>query len=170
MCLAAALQTLSASRHSLLPGANGAPSVPAGFSGSISHKGPIAVAVASDRPEGIGVDLEFAQPSDGRMANRILTTTESLNLGGLSDEQTAMVVARHFAAKEAVYKATPPSEQRDLEFGDIELVLGSKRGDEWISGTACVRGSTSCVVELLFDGKWILAVARQLGMRHEDSV
>ncbi len=55
----------------------GAPALPAGWVGSISHKGALAAAIAAPAGDGwVGVDVERAAPSRVDIAGRILTPRE----------------------------------------------------------------------------------------------
>ena len=103
-------------RGAILKGADGAPDLPKHLLGSISHKRPVAVAVARENdaddaasPTTVGVDLELAAPSSvggARLARRILRDDErdayDALVGVVPDEHRASLF---FSIKEAVYKA-----------------------------------------------------------------
>ncbi|MES2524072.1 MAG: 4'-phosphopantetheinyl transferase superfamily protein [Gemmatimonadota bacterium] len=139
-------QALRAALRSLDPGlaaapllrtARGAPSVPAGATGSISHKRTRAVALAA--PQGdpanetfVGVDLE-SRPQQGDalrdidqkrgLAARILTAREFDGIAALDAAAHREATLLHFAIKEAVYKTIDPFVGRYVRFTEVELAL-----------------------------------------------
>jgi 4'-phosphopantetheinyl transferase EntD len=117
----------------------GAPALPAGVTGSISHK---RLATAPDHPSGaprgraiaiaavgtqqtVGVDLEVrptaAELGRPDIAPRILTAHEMATLlaGDALQRREAVLLA--FALKEAVYKAIDPVVQRYVGFTEVEI-------------------------------------------------
>jgi enterobactin synthetase component D len=110
--------------HQILDGAcavlsndRGAPVVPAGYSGSISHKLTRAAALLAPAEHGhVGVDLERKAPSKIDIASRILTPREARVAGA--------ELLRVFAIKEAIYKAIDPMVRRYVGFQEVELVVG----------------------------------------------
>ncbi len=95
----------------------GAPVLPAGFVGSISHKGARAAAIVAPADAGfVGVDLELAAPPRQPIEKRILTPREqSLTAAGSRE------VTLRFAIKEAIYKAIDPIVRRYVGFTEVEL-------------------------------------------------
>jgi 4'-phosphopantetheinyl transferase EntD len=105
----------------------GAPALPPGWNGSISHKGALAAAlVAPARAGHIGLDLELAAPPRRDIARRILTPREQAALPDLPDPRDrGRAVTLRFAIKEAIYKAADPYLRRYIGFTEVELdVLG----------------------------------------------
>jgi 4'-phosphopantetheinyl transferase EntD len=101
----------------------GAPILPPGWVGSISHKGSPAGALAAAlvAPAGhghIGVDLEIAAPPRHDIARRILTPREQ---AALPDRGRAVTL--RFSIKEAIYKAIDPYVRRYVGFTEVELDL-----------------------------------------------
>jgi 4'-phosphopantetheinyl transferase EntD len=97
----------------------GAPSLPAGWVGSVSHKRALAAALVAPAGSGrVGVDLERAVPPRGDIAGRVLTAREQAALtdGGRG-------VTLRFAIKEAIYKAIDPYVRRYVGFTEVELDL-----------------------------------------------
>ena len=144
----------------------GAPTLPTGLTGSISHKRSRAIAVAAPSDgEVLGVDLE-ARPQDGdplrhSIADRILTASERERLDGLdalAHRETTLV---HFALKEAVYKSIDPYVGRYVRFTEVELEVGA-------DGFAMVRlllpeasvQEVAVEAHWRFEGNWIIAMAR----------
>jgi phosphopantetheine--protein transferase-like protein len=115
-----------ASAPAILSTPRGAPALPPGFVGSISHKREIAVAIAA-RAEPtprttIGIDVEVPRPSRVDIAPRVLTRDESAALAALDPAARAAEVLFRFAAKEAIYKALDPWVQRLVAFQEVEIV------------------------------------------------
>jgi 4'-phosphopantetheinyl transferase EntD len=130
----------------------GAPLLPAGWVGSVSHKGPRAAAlVAPADGTRIGIDLERAQPSSQDIARRILTARE---LATLADADRALGATLRFSIKEAIYKAVDPFVRRYVGFTEVELDV--------VEGLAHVTSELPLHIETTWrelDGYW-LATAR----------
>ena len=101
----------------ILSNDRGAPILPPGWAGSISHKGAHAAALVAPAGDGhIGVDLEVAVPPRLDIAPRILTPRE---LAALPDRGRAVTL--RFSIKEAIYKAIDPYVRRYVGFTEVEL-------------------------------------------------
>lgn len=97
----------------------GAPILPPGWVGSISHKGALAAALVAPAGQGhLGVDLERAAPPRTDIARRILTPREQ---AALPDRGRAVTL--RFSIKEAIYKAVDPYVRRYVGFTEVELDL-----------------------------------------------
>ncbi len=133
LALRAALSSVSPETRSspVLRTPRGAPLLPAGVLGSVSHKRRVAMALAAV-PSGdvgtIGVDVE--EVPDEReltrpdLASRILTPLERHGLAPLAARDPLAyreAVRLRFALKEAVYKAIDPHVQRYVRFQEVEL-------------------------------------------------
>ncbi|MFN0252785.1 MAG: 4'-phosphopantetheinyl transferase [Kofleriaceae bacterium] len=95
----------------------GAPVLPAGWVGSVSHKGERGAAlVAPVSAARVGVDLELAQPSRQDIARYILTRREQELLHDRGKGATL-----RFSIKEAIYKAIDPFVRRYVGFTEVEL-------------------------------------------------
>lgn len=162
-CLATALSSFASARVSLLPSPSGAPTVPAGLAGSISHKGPLTVALASNKCRGVGIDLEYVEAADEKLATKVLTLTERGRLTNLDAARAALFVTGHFALKEAIYKSANTTEQSEMEFHQIELdVVPEDLTEEgaWLTVRLRVSGWIGEIsANILRDGRWILATA-----------
>jgi len=103
----------------------GAPILPAGWVGSISHKGALAAALAGPAGDGwIGVDVERAAPPRIDIARRVLTPREQAALADLAaDPERGRAVTLRFSIKEAIYKAIDPHLRRYVGFTEVELAL-----------------------------------------------
>ena len=110
----AALREALGMNVAILSDDRGAPVMPSGWVGSISHKGPHAAAIAAPAGQGfIGVDIEVAAPARMPIERRILTPREQ----GVTGKQVTL----HFAIKEAIYKAVDPFVRRYVAFTEVEL-------------------------------------------------
>jgi 4'-phosphopantetheinyl transferase EntD len=97
----------------------GAPILPPGWVGSVSHKRALAAALVAPAGAGrLGVDLEVAAAPRGDIARRVLTAREQAELtdGGRG-------VTLRFSIKEAIYKAIDPYVRRYVGFTEVELAL-----------------------------------------------
>ena len=123
----------------------GAPVLPAGWVGSISHKRErAAVIVAPDDGARIGIDLEVAQPSRQPIERRVLTAREVVG--------APLDVVLYFALKEAIYKAVDPFVRRYVGFQEVEVDLAART----------VTSALPCAIEIWWcehDGHF-LATAR----------
>ncbi len=138
----------------------GAPRVPAGAVGSVSHKRELAIALAAPADGWtIGVDLELDQPRRIDIAHKVLTPAEltALDARGIDGAGRDRAVILAFAIKEAVYKAIDPHLRRYVGFLEVEV-----RPDD--SGTVVVEPVTDWGLEIeaawIGDGAHILATAR----------
>ena len=111
-----AMRRLLGQRVPIIADDRGAPILPAGWVGSISHKGARAAALIAPADTGfVGIDLELAAAPRQPIEKRILTPAE---LGRVRDGRD---VTLHFAIKEAVYKAIDPIVRRYVGFTEVEL-------------------------------------------------
>jgi len=167
LCLAGAVALLSAARQAMLPDAAGAPTVPAGIAASISHKGPLAVALAATTRGGVGIDVECVGLGDTMLESKVLTASERMRLDGREPFAAAVFVVAHFALKESIYKALTPADQAELEFDDIELTLPALMERTWLEVAARLvrRPSTIVRAALLVDDEWMIAAAERDGSR-----
>jgi enterobactin synthetase component D len=108
----------------LLATPRGAPILPAGAVGSVSHKSDLAVALAARAPTPpeatLGIDVEVVRPFKHDIARHVLTAGERAALppeGPARDTE----VLRLFSAKEAIYKALDPWVRRFVSFQEAEI-------------------------------------------------
>lgn len=109
----------------------GAPVLPAGWVGSVSHKGERGAAlVAPISAARVGVDLELAQPSRQDIARYILTRREQEALAegnaGPAHADRGKGATLRFSIKEAIYKAIDPFVRRYVAFTEVELEVGGE--------------------------------------------
>ncbi|MES1157694.1 MAG: 4'-phosphopantetheinyl transferase superfamily protein [Haliangium ochraceum] len=114
----------------ILATAQGAPQLPAGLLGSISHKTGLAVAIAAadgDPAFTLGVDLELVRLLRVDVSGRILTDGERAALpppGPARDRH----LLRVFSAKEAIFKALSPRVGRFIGFREAEIAFRADGG------------------------------------------
>lgn len=108
----------------ILRAEGGQPKWPAGYAGSISHAGDIAVAAvcSRDKLRSVGVDLEDTTRSvDARITRRICVDDE-LKWVSLDTQRLIEV----FSAKEALYKALYPITATYFGFKDARMTPDAK--------------------------------------------
>lgn len=131
----------------------GAPVLPAGFVGSISHKAERAAALVAPAGQGfVGIDIELAAPSRLAIERRILTPREQVRVSGRE-------VTLYFSIKEAIYKAIDPIVRRYVGFTEVELDV---RADGSVAVTVLDVAKLPVAIEAAWqerDGHW-LATAR----------
>jgi enterobactin synthetase component D len=100
----------------------GAPLLPGGVTGSITHKEGLAaalVAVESRARVGIDVELDHARSTD--ISSRVLAEDEAAELAHLDRDARAREVLLRFSAKEAIYKAIDPFVRRYVAFEEVSV-------------------------------------------------
>ena len=162
--LRGALTHLGIDAGPLLATPRGAPMLPAGVVGSISHKRDLAVALVAPRstgdPSQIGVDLEVDAPLRADITRRVLTEAELARLTTLpqADRQRSLLLL--VSAKEALYKALDPCVQRYVGFKEVSvepLPGGTARVELLLSGG---EGPFTASVHWRAEGAYILTSAR----------
>jgi enterobactin synthetase component D len=114
-----ALHLALGSDAAILSDDRGAPALPPGWLGSVSHKRALAAALVAPAGAGqLGVDLELAAPPRVDIGRRVLTAREQAELtdGGRG-------VTLRFSIKEAIYKAIDPYVRRYVGFTEVELAF-----------------------------------------------
>ncbi len=97
----------------------GAPVLPRGLSGSLSHKRTLAVAlVARSRHGRLGLDLEDLAPARMGIAERVLLPEELDAVMALPEHRRWTALVLRFSMKEAVYKALHPYVHRYVGFDE----------------------------------------------------
>ena len=117
LALRQACEQLSVRPAPLLPDDRGAPRVPPGLVGSVSHKSTLALAMAARATGGtLGVDVEDYGPPRLGIAKRILLPEELDAIEGLDSERRWFAVLLRFSIKESIYKALDPYVRRYVGF------------------------------------------------------
>jgi 4'-phosphopantetheinyl transferase EntD len=103
---------------------SGAPIWPAGVIGSLTHDADVAMAAVgmSCDFEGIGIDVEPAEPLPAEILDMVATPRERLKMA--DDPCQGRLL---FVAKEAVYKAVYPLDRVFLDHHDVEINLADRK-------------------------------------------
>ena len=126
-----ALARIGKTAPPILADERGAPRLPPGIAGSISHKELVAVALVAVEEDGkVGVDVEVDAPRGRDIAARVLRPEERTALEGMGEGERARAVLLRFSAKEAVYKALDPYVKRYVGFLEIAVALKDDGGGE----------------------------------------
>ena len=156
-----ALSSIGADKSPVLSGNYGEPQLPAHYTGSVSHKAQLAVAIAAKEQHGrIGIDLEDATGRPRDVAEKVLRPSELDQVRSLSTELQWPATLMRFSMKEAVYKALFPYVRRYIGFKEAEVIVN-------INGPSTVNlhlaeDDGPFIVEARFHwiGTQILSVAR----------
>jgi 4'-phosphopantetheinyl transferase EntD len=128
----------------------GAPALPPGFVGSVSHKRELAVAIvarAAPTPRTtLGIDVEIPRALRTDISTRVLTAGERAAIADLTPAARDSEVLFRFAAKEAIYKALDPWVQRLVSFQEVEI--GGAPGGRRQARLALARGEGPFSVDL----------------------
>ncbi|HEY5090046.1 MAG TPA: 4'-phosphopantetheinyl transferase superfamily protein [Polyangia bacterium] len=102
----------------------GAPALPPGVVGSVSHKNDLAVALVARASgasaETLGIDVEVVRSLKHDIARHVLTSVERAALPPPGPARDAEVLLL-FSAKEAIYKALDPRVQRFVSFQEAQI-------------------------------------------------
>ena len=105
----------------------GAPALPEGFVGSISHKDGTALAlVARDQGQRLGIDIEAVAPVREQIASHVLRPEELVAIEGLSRDAWWRQVIIRFSLKEASYKAVDAYVDGELGFKNFSTRLQTR--------------------------------------------
>jgi 4'-phosphopantetheinyl transferase EntD len=123
LCARRVLAEFGVTNFALEVGADRLPLWPDGVVGSITHTAGLcaAVAAASTRFAGLGVDAEVINDVNPELWPTICGSRELLWLGPLPQREQALAAALIFAAKEAFYKSQYPLTKEFLDFHDLHV-------------------------------------------------
>lgn len=106
----------------VLPDARGTPQLPAGWTGSVTHKRTLAVAMVARAHDGtLGVDVEDLAPARDGIADRVLRPAELDDVRGLPAALQWNATVLRFSLKESIYKALDPYVRRFVGFQEAEV-------------------------------------------------
>lgn len=108
-------------RAGVLTNEHGAPELPAGVTGSVTHKSDLAIAMLARGGPGLGIDLEDTDRDRPGVAARVLRPEELAAVEGLAPERQWRDTAIRFSLKEAVYKALHPFLLRYIGFQEVAV-------------------------------------------------
>lgn len=122
IALRSAFEQLGVRAGALLADDRGAPLLPQGTVGSVSHKRTLAIAmVARDHDGTLGVDLEEYGPPRPSIASHVLTPAEREAIAHLAPDRQWIALLMRFSIKESVYKALDPYVRRYVGFQEAEV-------------------------------------------------
>lgn len=122
IALRSACEQLGARPGPLLSTPRGAPVLPRGLVGSVSHKRQIAIGMAAFSVDGtLGVDVEEYEPARPAIAGHVLTEAERAAIAPLPDRRRWIALLMRFSIKESIYKALDPWVQRYVAFHEAEV-------------------------------------------------
>jgi 4'-phosphopantetheinyl transferase EntD len=138
VALHAALQDIGLDSGPILATQRGAPELPMGVTGSISHKRTLAVALAARKQGGLslGVDLEpipavpvsLGEPAWNNrpdISSRVMTPEELAVLATVPEGLRRREIVLTFSIKEALYKAINPLIGRYVSFQEATVLPAS---------------------------------------------
>ncbi len=136
LALRVALSELGIPLAPILPDGRGAPTLPAGAVGSISHKRRLAIALAARAPGlALGVDLEEDRPFRIDISRRVLTPPELAEVQALAEPARTSAVLDRFCLKEAFYKAANRLVPRTISFQEVAVVAIDPDGQASFAGS-----------------------------------
>lgn len=121
LAFGALLGEMGVRRTPVLSDPHGAPTLPGGLCGSITHKRDLAIAILARGGPGLGVDLEETDRDRPGVAERVLRPEELDAVQALPPERQWTSTAVRFALKEAVYKAIHPFFRRYVGFHEVAV-------------------------------------------------
>ena len=120
LALRGACAQLQVQPEAILGDDRGAPVLPKGYTGSISHKRNIAVGMVGRAEEGmLGVDIEDYGPPRPTIEGAVLCKEELDKIADLHGEARWIAVLQRFSLKEAIYKAVDPYVRRYVGFHEV---------------------------------------------------
>lgn len=125
LAFAELLSELGADEAAVLSNLHGAPTLPSGVVGSITHKRDLVIAMVARGTPGLGpalgIDLEETDRVRPGVAERVLRPEELAAVESLAEDRRWTDTVVRFAVKEAVYKALHPFLQRYIGFGEVAV-------------------------------------------------
>ena len=139
----------------------GAPALPSTFSGSISHKDGLAIALLA-RSDGWfrGIDLETSEPARNRIARLVLTPTEKVQNEALAVQERWPDLLRHFVLKEALYKALDPMVGRYIGFREVRVDVARDGAAAFTLSLEPPAGEFTIEGRCWAHDPWLLSVVR----------
>ncbi len=108
-------------RSGVLTNVHGAPDLPAGVTGSVTHKNDLAIAMLARGSPGLGIDLEETDRDRPGVASRVLRPEELAAVEALPADRRWRDTAIRFSIKESIYKALHPFLVRYIGFGEVAV-------------------------------------------------
>jgi phosphopantetheine--protein transferase-like protein len=154
IALRRACEQLGVRPAAILTDDRGAPILPPGIAGSVSHKRNLAIGMASSDAHGtVGVDIEDYEPARLGIAEHVLVPEELEAIRDLPEPRRWIALLVRFSVKESIYKALDRHVRRYVGFheaivhpdlqGGAEVRLALEKGEgpfrvearfEWLHG------------------------------------
>lgn len=153
----------------VLPDDRGAPALPRGVVGSISHKDSLAVALLAPADGATrGVDVERVVAPRVDLSRQVLAPDEAAELSALEGEARWRAVLLRFSVKEAIYKAIDPFVRRYVGFQEVTaspsppstLAGGDQGGGEVAVCARLPEGAFVISASWRTTGMWLITFAR----------
>jgi 4'-phosphopantetheinyl transferase EntD len=126
LALRGAVHQLGHQPAAMLPDDRGAPAMPRGLRGSVSHKRTLAVGlVCRDHGYAVGVDIEDYGPPRPGIESKVLRPEELAAIQDLPPPRRWLATVLRFSVKESIYKALDPWVRRYVSFQEASLELGT---------------------------------------------
>lgn len=124
LALRAALTEIGVTSGPILPNDRGAPLLPPGVVGSISHKSMLAVGLAA-RESGwtVGIDVEQRRLGKQDISRHVLTPAEMTEVARLDPAAREQEIMLRFSLKESIYKAIDPYLRRFVGFQEVSVAI-----------------------------------------------
>jgi enterobactin synthetase component D len=157
-----ALTRAGGSAHSILRTPRGAPVLPAGYRGSLSHKDELAVALVARTDEDLtlGVDVELVGAATRDIASHVLTAREIEAIAHLNETARARAVLERFSVKEAFYKAIDPKLERFVGFLEVEVEIEADGVTRFVTDVLAAHAPRAVEGRVLRLGDVIVTSAR----------
>jgi len=123
LALAQACEALDESFRPILNDERGAPVLPTGLTGTLTHKNNIAISLVahSKRSMRLGIDVEAISLRQQSIEKMILTDAELTKLSTIASDRRQEFVVSRFSLKESIYKAIDPFVKRYVGFKEVEI-------------------------------------------------
>ena len=121
LALGAVLRAIGHPIVAVLSDEHGAPTLPAGLTGSVSHKRDLAVAILARGGHGLGIDIEDTHRSSFDIASRVLCADEQAAIAGFDEQRRLLELITRFSIKESVYKALHRFVRRRIDFREVAV-------------------------------------------------
>jgi 4'-phosphopantetheinyl transferase EntD len=121
LALGATFLELGLRRTPVLVDAHGAPELPPGVTGSVTHKRDLAIAMVARGNPGLGIDLEETDRERPGVASHVLRPEELAAVEALPADRRWTDTVVRFSVKEAIYKALHPFLLRYIGFGEVAV-------------------------------------------------
>ena len=158
-----ALKILGQKSPAVIGGPHGEPVLPGGFTGSISHKKDMAIALVARAVNGtVGVDLEIPSSTPRNVGEKVLRTEELEWVNSLPQERHWPATLVLFSMKEAIYKALFPHVKRYVGFHEASVKLDVNGPSEVTLFLEGDEGPFSAEARVHWIGDRVVSTARVL--------